>query len=301
MVALGAGMGAQAAPLDLPAPYIRQAEVSDPAASLAIATGPFANGAVPLVIAEGALQISAWKIPEPGANALRLIAPLRQRLLVAGYQIVFECADRACGGFDFRFEIETLPEPEMHVDLGDFHYLAARRGGAGPDDHIAIVTSSGPGAGYVQIAQIGGPVAPLPETVAQADTQADAPATDIALALERSGRAPLDDLEFDTGSAALGARDFASLADLAEYLRLHPHDHVVLVGHTDAEGSLAANVALSRRRAEAVRARLISAHGAAAHQISAEGIGYLAPRAHNQSPDTRAQNRRVEAVLITIR
>jgi len=71
---------------------------------------------------------------------------------------------------------------------------------------------------------------------------------------------------------------------------------VVLVGHTDASGALAPNIALSRARAQAVRAALV-ALGAKADQIGAEGAGYLAPRATNLTPEGRAQNRRVEVML----
>jgi OOP family OmpA-OmpF porin len=72
---------------------------------------------------------------------------------------------------------------------------------------------------------------------------------------------------------------------------------VALVGHTDAEGGLAANIDLSRRRAAAVRDRLVAQHGIAAERLSAEGVGWLAPRATNATEAGREANRRVEAVV----
>ena len=71
------------------------------------------------------------------------------------------------------------------------------------------------------------------------------------------------------------------------------------MGHTDAVGSLEANTALSRRRAEAVRRRLIDIHGADPAQVTAHGAGYLAPLASNLSAPGREMNRRVEAVLLS--
>jgi OOP family OmpA-OmpF porin len=76
---------------------------------------------------------------------------------------------------------------------------------------------------------------------------------------------------------------------------------VVLVGHTDASGGLAGNTALSRARAASVRDRLMAEYAVPAAQITAEGVGYLAPRATNKTEDGRARNRRVEAILTSTR
>ena len=108
----------------------------------------------------------------------------------------------------------------------------------------------------------------------------------------------LSDLEFDTGAARLGDRPYASLDELAAFLRAHPEHRVALVGHTDNVGSLEQNVALSRERAASVRARLLERHGIAPERVEAEGMGYLAPIASNLTPEGRETNRRVEAILI---
>ncbi len=74
-----------------------------------------------------------------------------------------------------------------------------------------------------------------------------------------------------------------------------------LVGHTDASGSLAANIALSERRAEAVAEVLVSTHGADSNRVAAKGVGFLAPRATNQTEDGRQKNRRVEVIVTSTR
>ena len=71
---------------------------------------------------------------------------------------------------------------------------------------------------------------------------------------------------------------------------------VTLVGHTDASGGLEANVRLSKARAESVRRWLIDRLGVGADQVAAEGVGYLAPRATNQTEEGRQKNRRVEVI-----
>jgi OOP family OmpA-OmpF porin len=107
----------------------------------------------------------------------------------------------------------------------------------------------------------------------------------------------LDDLVFASGRAILEPGTYTSLAALAEWLKANPTMAVTLVGHTDASGSLAANVTLSRQRAAAVRDWLIKTYGASQRQIDAQGAGYLSPRATNQTPEGRARNRRVEVML----
>ena len=102
---------------------------------------------------------------------------------------------------------------------------------------------------------------------------------------------PLDDLTFESGSALLGQGQFGSLAALAAYLKENPQRTIALVGHTDASGNLATNIALSTARAASVRDRLIRDFGIPAAQVSAEGVGYLAPRDSNLTQEGRARQK----------
>ena len=119
----------------------------------------------------------------------------------------------------------------------------------------------------------------------------------LAEALESVGRFVMTDLAFQTGSASLGDDDYPSLTALAAYLAERPGRTVALVGHTDSEGSLAGNIALSKRRAGSVLERLVSDYGVARDQLEAEGMGYLAPIANNLTEAGRDQNRRVEVIV----
>lgn len=216
----------------------------------------------------------------------------------------------------------------MHVDLGDFRYLAAEAEDAGT--LVALLVSRSRGAGHVQLTRIdpapppslpgGGPATPPPPAVDRPQpaeggdglrplprpavppatvTGPAAPSPDaFGRQIEADGAVALEDLAFEAGAARLGPGPFASLAALAAFLAADPARRIVLVGHSDATGSLAANIALSRQRAQAVAERLVAAHGTAPAQVSAEGVGYLAPRDSNLTPAGRARNRRVEAVLL---
>jgi len=252
----------------------------------------------PRIMAEGDIERVAYRLSGTSLTSHQMISALREQLEAQGFDILFSCADTVCGGFDFRYLLDLLPEPAMHVDLGDYQYLVAQ------DDServVSVLTSRAPTSGFVQITTVVPSDAP-PVELTQPDStdvlpQLAQPTGALATQLESRGRVVLGDLAFDTGAATLGAGPFASLQSLASYLMTHPEVRIVLVGHTDNVGALDSNTALSRKRAQSVRQRLISRYGVSSAQISAEGIGYLAPLVSNSSEDGREQNRRVEAVI----
>jgi outer membrane protein OmpA-like peptidoglycan-associated protein len=298
---------AQSLTFDFPGSAVVAGGRSDPMSSILLPLGPWTEGGLPSRQVEGALDQTVWQIDAPGLTTLQLLAPLRDQIRAAGFEVLWECDTRVCGGFDFRYALDVLPEPDMHVDLGDFRFLAAERTAPGDPATITLLVSRSARKAFVQVTQIGSaPAEAAP--AAQADpvlpTETEpqpVPDTDIARALERFGAMALDDLTFATGSAALGPGEFASLRSVAAYLADHPERRVALVGHTDASGDLAGNVALSKSRAASVRDRLIRDYGAPANRVTADGVGYLAPRASNLTGEGRTRNRRVEVVLTSIR
>ena len=104
------------------------------------------------------------------------------------------------------------------------------------------------------------------------------------------------DLLFQPGDAKLQPGSELRLGPLAEYMRQHPDRTVVVQGHTDTTGDPDNNLALSRRRAEAVRDYLVS-QGVAPERVIARGYGEEFPIASNQTPAGRQENRRVEVVI----
>jgi len=89
---------------------------------------------------------------------------------------------------------------------------------------------------------------------------------------------------------------YAKLDKVATMLRENPERQIRVEGHTDSHGGAAYNQTLSRERAEAVRLYLVS-KGVAAPRIEAIGFGEARPVTSNDSPENRANNRRVEIVL----
>jgi outer membrane protein OmpA-like peptidoglycan-associated protein len=270
--------------------------------SFQIATGPYDDGRLPNLQAEGTVRQVSWQIAMERPSTLQILQGLREQVAAAGFEIIYECETESCGGFDFRFEINVLPEPDMHVDLGDFRYLAAKRQGAAGLEYLSLLVSRSPQSGFVQLTQVGGaqpvsasskPALAEPEALTLPAISTD----DLTQRLDAGLPAVLEDLEFTSGSGALEADDYASLTELAAWLKANPTASVMLVGHTDASGGMAPNVALSKQRAASVRTMLVQGFGLPAAQVASDGVGPLAPRSNDQTAEGRSKNRRVEVIV----
>ncbi len=102
---------------------------------------------------------------------------------------------------------------------------------------------------------------------------------------------------FKTNSAELNDEAFGKLDLIVDYMKKHPAKRIIVSGHTDDRGSAAYNKKLSLKRAEAVKACLVS-KGIAADRIETAGYGEEQPVADNNTPEGRQLNRRVEIKLI---
>lgn len=313
LLILTAAAGRAELVLPLPATASMTAESVQSPGGAPVARAAFAGEGDGLILTEGVVTLQAWRVPASTETTLALLQPLRAAVADAGYATLLECETDACGGFDFRYAIPVLPEPEMHVDLGDFRYLSAERTGPEGASYLALLVSRSNESGFIQLLSVTPPPrGPAPDAAAlsSAATAGTADAadgavprlpSDVAAALDSAGVAVLDDLVFASGAPDLAPGDYPSLGALARWLSAHPGRQVTLVGHTDAQGSLAANIALSKRRAQSVADRLVSDFGIERARVSAEGAGYLAPRASNDTEEGRHKNRRVEVMLTPTR
>ncbi len=299
---------ADAFTLELPAGSVQTARVLIPNGSAAVPIAEFSAGVVPTVAAEGSILSEAWRFTSGTISTMQIMGVLRDQLAGAGFDIIFQCETERCGGFDFRFKIDLLPEPEMHVDLGDFRYLSARRfTDEGRSEFVSLTVSRSTNTGFVQMTRVGRPEDQEAVIVASSKSSEPtvAPAPDavgpLAVQLASLGRASLEGLSFQTGSSKLSDERFQSLEDLAAYLQQNPDLTVALVGHTDAEGALASNLKLSEKRAASVLERLVSGYGVLREQLEAAGVGYLVPLASNLTEDGRTKNRRVEVIITSTR
>ncbi|WP_299966158.1 OmpA family protein [uncultured Roseobacter sp.] len=105
------------------------------------------------------------------------------------------------------------------------------------------------------------------------------------------------DILFATDSAAVRSDLRNDLFSVAASLNKYPQSTVQVIGHTDSDGDAAYNQRLSERRAGAVGNVLIDA-GVAAGRVRTVGRGESQPVASNLNAAGKAQNRRVEIVIL---
>lgn len=259
-------------------------------------TAVWDGSSVPSILVEGDFVNRSWRLESAGLSSAQIMRSIRGQLANARFETLLDCEAKECGGFDFRFAIDVIRPPHMEVNLADYRFLSAQRDDIG----ILVLTSRTKGAGYLQITQIGASAQDSVIETTEAPTQGlQSAESDLSIEaqLEQFGRAVLEGLEFERGSSQLGEGPFEALEELAALLRARPSLEVALVGHTDSEGSLNGNIALSKRRAGSVLERLATDLGVSRQQMEAGGMGYLSPLANNLTSEGREANRRVEVII----
>ena len=101
---------------------------------------------------------------------------------------------------------------------------------------------------------------------------------------------------FETGSSKLSGESKETLDAYAEYLEAHPSLKIHIEGHTDNVGKDSFNKWLSLKRADAVKAYLVT-KGIDKERINTVGYGSSRPVASNDTEEGRSQNRRTEILL----
>ena len=108
------------------------------------------------------------------------------------------------------------------------------------------------------------------------------------------------DAFFDFDKSVLKPAGRAKLDDLVSKVKGVNLEVIIAVGHTDSVGSDAYNQKLSVRRAEAVKAYLVT-KGIERNRVYTEGKGEKQPVADNKTAEGRAKNRRVEIEVVGTR
>lgn len=114
--------------------------------------------------------------------------------------------------------------------------------------------------------------------------------------LAASGRVATQGIFFDTGSDVIRPESSPTLKEIAAMLNEHADLSLLIEGHTDNVGAAASNLALSEKRAAAVKAALVSGYGVDGGRLTTKGLGDTKPAGPNATAEGRQQNRRVELV-----
>lgn len=119
----------------------------------------------------------------------------------------------------------------------------------------------------------------------------------LALQSRLAAIAASDPITFQTGAGQLTPESDITLTAIAQLLTENPTVRIEVGGHTDSDGVPEENEVLSQARADAVVASLVS-KGVEADRLQAVGFGDTIPIASNDTGEGKAQNRRIEFLLL---
>jgi len=244
------------------------------------------------------LEGEVWKIryqmPEK-RSSLEIYRNFQQSLKEQGFEPVFECMDAAC----FVGTHDALP-----YQMGE---LYDRRAGNSTAywDHARYTfqkLKADDGAVYaiVLIGEKDGQAVGWVEVVKTKEMETGKivveSADEMMEALKRDGRVSLYTLSFDTDKATLKPEADPTLIEINKLMVKHPELKLLILGHTDNQGSAEYNMDLSSRRAASVVSALIDRFAIDSARLKSEGKGLTEPAASNDDEAGRALNRRVELV-----
>ena len=115
--------------------------------------------------------------------------------------------------------------------------------------------------------------------------------------LTANGKYVTTGILFDVNSDVIKAESYGVLKEIASILKASPETKVTIIGHTDSDGDDAKNLELSVRRAESVKKALVKDFSVDGSMLATDGKGETEPVNDNDSPQNKANNRRVEFVV----
>lgn len=221
-------------------------------------------------------------------STLEVCKNYEKALLANGFEKIFVCETGNCGdGFGRDYPDDNAPHIRSFVQ--DQHYFAGRRS---ENDSTDIYVS------LYAVFTNDGPVARLDiiEIKKMEEGQVAVTAAKIKSDFEKTGKAVINQVYFESGKSVLKPTSAPALMEIARFLEDNPALKIFVVGHTDNEGGFDFNMSLSQQRADAVMKELVTKYGIAGDRLKAKGVSYLCPVAANVSEPGKAKNRRVELV-----
>lgn len=240
---------------------------------------PFEPGAEGFETVEGRVTRISYILPDDASGAA-VMRSFEEALKEVGFEVLFACETRECG--DISYDVDQFPIPRMIVDRFDYRYLTMTGAHEDLETWVTVLWSKS----HLQIGVIEGE--PFQSRIV--------PAEEISTGVLETGRAAIYGILFDTDSSDIKPESAAALTEIAAFLSDAADLNVVIVGHTDNQGSLEYNLGLSSRRAQAVVDALVQQYGIEGGRLQYAGAAFLAPVAPNTTSEGRALNRRVEVI-----
>lgn len=262
-------------------------------------------------------------VTPPGTSALAALRSYQQDLAASGYKTIFECdgeksstqEGKPCEQMDYlsstgASQLDAI-FPKTSWTFSDSSQPSCAAGGTIKDARYSVLQNA-EGA-LVALATFSPDVnsvycdqAAYKDRVfvalsrvqpkARVQNMVAVSASEMQKSMDSTGRVALYGIFFDTGSSVIKPESNTALAEIAKLLNTNPALKLHVVGHTDNQGSLDSNFALSKARAQAVSVALSQNYAIAAARLNANGVSSLAPVASNTDEAGRAKNRRVELV-----
>lgn len=121
-------------------------------------------------------------------------------------------------------------------------------------------------------------------------------APDTRNKLLTEGKFVTSGIHFDINSDKIKPDSYGILKEVANVLKENEAVKIKIVGHTDSDGDDSKNMELSKKRAESVKNALINEFQISSSRMETEGKGESMPISKNDTPEGKAQNRRVEFI-----
>jgi len=235
-------------------------------------------------------------------SALEVFRNYEQALKRGGFKVLFKCELQACDAMLLptlmgKLQLvrprwpKSYPSSAGGAFENDLRFIGAELNQAGQRTYVQVYvgepksTWEAPAVMHLVLE-----TKPMDEGKVLVDSAA------LTKGLAADGKVALYGIYFDTGRAVLKPASQPQLREMAQLLAADTKLRVAIVGHTDTQGPVEANVQLSQQRAAAVVQALVREHGVSASRLSAKGVAAFAPVASNANEAGRAKNRRVEMV-----
>ena len=247
---------------------------------------------------EGQISRIRYKAPA-GRTSLEVFRNYEEALKAAGFQILYSCTKAACGDGDtFAQTLYGVGALPLTLNQKNQAFLSAKLARASGTMYLRLFTIENESwASEARTAQ-GQVIAQLDivESKAMEGGMVTVDAEAMRKALQEAGRVALYGIHFDSGKAEVKPESRSTLDEIAKLLAADASMRLLVVGHTDTEGSMSGNRELSEQRAAAVVQELVTERGIAQSRLTPMGVGFAAPVATNRTTDGKTRNRRVELV-----
>lgn len=242
---------------------------------------------------------------EEDRSPLEVIRNYQEALEIANFEKLYSCSTDECGNqrlFSNRLIYKQgttlgdkgLISSKAFVAPSNLYFAVYKGSRDGLDIYVVLMSAN---SGLNSYDMDGKTVLLLDVIETTPMDKGQISAEEVEKGMDKSGFARFYHILFDFDSDVIKEGSEFELDVMADYIRNHPDQELYIVGHTDNVGSLKFNLDLSERRAKAVLTELIEKYGISSQNLTAKGVGSLAPVTNNKNDLGRAKNRRVELVV----